>query len=161
MGSGNSGLYKGTYGEREHLASGDASFMDRSDNFVKFIAKRRDVDSGGYFDIIAHGTPSEIEITNNGVKTAIAWRNAARLIRNLPGYHGQNIRLLSCSTGSQPNGFAQNLANKLGVNVKAPNDILWANAQGRYFVAARGKGENADLSRRGKFIIYKPGGNQK
>lgn len=34
--------------------------------------------------------------------------------------------VLSCGTGSTPNGFAQNLANKMGVEVMAPSDTIWA-----------------------------------
>lgn len=49
------------------------------------------------------------------------------MIKQNPQYKkGQTIRLLSCSTGSISNGFAQRLANKLGVKVEAPVDVLWA-----------------------------------
>ena len=134
--------------------------MRKDDNFVKFIAKRKDVDPKGTFDLIAHGTADGIEVMHNGNKIVENSRTAAKLIQRLPGYHGQNIRLLSCSTGARSEGFAQNLANKLNVKVKAPSDILWAYDNGHYFVAAKGANGRADLSKRGKFIIYKPGGNK-
>jgi hypothetical protein len=33
--------------------------------------------------------------------------------------------MLSCSTGTLPDGFAQNLSNKMNKEVIAPSDILW------------------------------------
>lgn len=45
------------------------------------------------------------------------------------------MRLLSCSVGSTDDGFAQNLSNKLGVDVLAPSTVLWALPTGRYFMA--------------------------
>lgn len=38
-----------------------------------------------------------------------------------------DICLFSCSTGSDPNGFAQHLANKLGTTVEAPTGDIFAN----------------------------------
>lgn len=160
MGSGRSGLYSGTAGSHAFVP-GDASFMDKSDSFVRFIAKRKDVDPKGTFDLIAHGTPDGIEITHNGNKIIVDSRTAAKLIKRLPGYHGQDIRLLSCNTGARAEGFAQNLANKLNVRVKAPNNILWANEFGQYYIAPRGSDGKADLTKRGKFITYEPGGKRK
>ena len=52
------------------------------------------------------------------------------------------IRLLSCNTGNTEttgNCFAQLLANEMGINVKAPTDLLFANPDGSYFI-----GENND-----------------
>lgn len=53
----------------------------------------------------------------------------------MEGSNGQAIRLLSCNTGSLDNGFAQNLANRLNVDVSAPTNYLWAEPNGNYYVA--------------------------
>ena len=135
--------------------------MSSSDNFAKWIARRTDIDPNGMFDVIAHGTPDGIEIIRKGTKITVNSRTAARLIEQLPGYHGQDIRLLSCSTGARADGFAQNLANKLGVKVTAPTDTLWANKYGRYFVAAKNAQGHADMAKRGTFKTYIPGGNKR
>ena len=51
----------------------------------------------------------------------------------------------SCKTAALPQGFALNLANKLGVSVIAPDDYLWAYPNGfftigpGYYNAAAGK----------------------
>ena len=41
------------------------------------------------------------------------------------GWNGEQIRLISCSSGGSPTGVAKDLANKLGVKVKAPDNTIW------------------------------------
>lgn len=163
MGGGYHGGFGQTFGS---AACGDASFMNTTDQFLRFIRRRRDVDPDDKFDIISHGTTESIEIEHNGKKLQINSRTAAKLIRKLPGYHGQSIRLLSCSTGASSVGFAQNLANKLGVTVYAPSDNLWAYGNGRHIIASvspvpdRFGNPQPDLNKIGKFVKYTPGGNK-
>lgn len=157
MGSRGAGLPRGSGG----AAAGDASFMNPSESFNRYIRQRRDVDPDGKFDLIAHGTPNGIQIEHNGIRVLINSRTAAQMIKRLPDYNGQPIRLLSCNTGARAEGFAQNLANKLGVVVEAPSDIIWAYPNGRHVIAPNnGKGK-PDLRKRGHFIQYKPGGNKR
>ena len=72
------------------------------------------------------------------------------MIRHSEGWSGQKIRLLSCSTGAA-NGddycFAEELANALGVAVKAPNDALYITRNGSMYVG---------LNRNGRFVDYYP-----
>lgn len=130
--------------------------MDPNDNFSRFIGNRRDIDANGAFDVIAHGSPTSIEITRNGSKILIDHRVAAKLIKRNGGYSGQEVRLLSCSTGKLDNGFAQNLANKLSVPVSAPTSILWAWPSGRHMVADDDGTGRADRRRMGTFRTFYP-----
>jgi hypothetical protein len=69
--------------------------------------------------------------------------NMSSVIRHSDGWNGQKIRLLSCSTGKQLGDdycFAEELANALGVEVKAPDDILLISPSGRMSVGLLGKG---------------------
>ena len=86
-------------------------------------------------------------------------RTAALLIQNSDGYSGQAIRLLSCNVGSSDNGFAQNLANKLNVEVYAPTNYLWATSNGNYFVAGMNDLGMPDMNNTGFFKLFIPGGN--
>lgn len=152
-----SGHFSGTRGAS--LAAGSAYFMDPKDQFSINIKRRKDVDANGFYDVIAHGTPTTIEINHNGTKIKIDHRTASRLLKNDKSYNGQGVRLLSCSTGKLTDGFAQNLANKLNVPVSAPTDILWAGPSGRHFVAGSKvmNGRNtADISKPGKFKTFYP-----
>ncbi|BCX73171.1 MULTISPECIES: VENN motif pre-toxin domain-containing protein [Acinetobacter] len=149
--------------------AGATSFMTKDDAFYKFASKRSDIDPNGMYDVIAHGAPNKIEITVNGKAILIDQRTASQLIQKSEGYQkGQPIRLLSCSTGSCDVGFAQNLANKMGVPVQAPTDLVWSYPNGKMVIAPRlsnnpsKPGYNQpNLSKIGEFKIFTPGGNKK
>ena len=64
-----SGHFSGTRGAS--LAAGSAYFMDSKDQFSINIKRRKDVDANGFYDVIAHGTPTTIEISHNGTKIQI------------------------------------------------------------------------------------------
>ncbi|WP_254780421.1 DUF637 domain-containing protein, partial [Pseudomonas azotoformans] len=143
---------------------GPTNFMGDADQFFKNASKRTDIDAEGFFDVVAHGSKQKIEIfTPNGTVMADQ-RVVSRLIENNPGYNGQPIRLLSCDTGGCDTGFAQNLANKMGVPVKAPTNLVWAYGDGKMIVAPRSSLSQSsplfnvpDLSNQGVFKVFYPG----
>jgi len=103
-------------------AAGSLNLMESGDAFLVNASRRAGVDADGFLDVVMHGNSNMVEI---GVHL-VNHRVAARVIQNSPQFTGQNIRLLSCNTGACPTGFAQNLSNKLGVNVMAPDNYIWA-----------------------------------
>jgi RHS repeat-associated protein len=129
-------------------AKGGIQFGTAGDTFLLNAAKAAPVD--GMLDVAVHGSPLTVEI--GGI--SVNHRVLGSLIQRNPAFNGQGIRLLSCETGNLPNGFAQNLANKLGVSVHAPNDIIWAFDNGRVTI-----GLNA-LDDSGAFIQFLPGGGR-
>ncbi len=157
MGSGKSGLYHGA--EFDGVFVGSIDFMTPGDMFSQFIKRRRDIDANGFYDVIAHGAPKMILVEHNGTPVLINHRSLARLLENDSRTRGKAIRLLSCNTGKVPRGFAQGLADKLGVDVKAPTEYLWTDSLGHYYVAA-GRIVNKrivpDFSKPGKFETYHP-----
>ena len=85
-----------------------------------------------------------------GKEANMSPRLLAEVIRHNPNYHGENIRLLCCSTGLQVDGgycFAEELANALGVTVEAPNMEVFTAANGTIKVGQLGEGQ---------MIEYKP-----
>ena len=125
--------------------------------------KRRDIDVNGFYDVIAHGTTRTIQIQHNGISVEITHRTAARLIAKDPNYKGRSIRLLSCDTGGISRGFAQGLADRLNVVVKAPTKLVWVRPDGSYFVAGRSKTNPnlPDKNNRGRFVKFYPRGAKK
>lgn len=93
----------------------------------------------GYFDFAAHGTENNIEYESKD--KVMSAREVARVIKHDKSYNGEKIRLLSCSTGATDEGFAQQLANALGVEVEAPSDVLIVSPDGTYQIGYDGKGE--------------------
>ena len=161
MSKGYSGHFSGTKGSNATVGSVD--YMKSGDNFSNFIKNRKDIDTNGFYDVIAHGSPNSIQIQSNGQTIEIDHRSAARLFKNNPEFKGKSIRLLSCSTGSDTAGFAQNLANKLNVVVEAPTNLVWAWPNGKYIVAGRSKTNpnRPDLSNKGRFKKFYPGGKKR
>jgi hypothetical protein len=146
---------------------GPVNLMGDSDQFFIYASKRVDIDSNGFFDVVAHGNYKEIEIMTTSGRVVVDQRVAARVIENSPGYTGQSIRLLSCDTGACDAGFAQNLANKMNKTVLAPTELVWAYEDGRIVVAPRISNdpnspqyEFPDLSKLGAFRKFMPGENK-
>lgn len=81
------------------------------------------------------------------------------MIENSSVFNGQRIRLLSFNTGSLDDGYAQNLANRLNVEVYAPTDYLWATPSGDYFVAGMNNLGLPDYTSLGDFKLFVPGGD--
>lgn len=101
-----------------------------------------------YFDVAMHGTPTGVCFGSN--EENMSPRLLASIIRHSDGYEGQKIRLLCCSTGKiigDEYCFAEELANALGVPVKAPNDVLYISNRGGLKVREDGTG---------KFVDYLP-----
>lgn len=102
-----------------------------------------------YFDVAMHGTPTGV-CFGSFEEPNMSARLLAEVIRHSDGYHGQPVRLLSCSTGLSTDGsycFAEELANALGVPVRAPNDVLIIWRDGSLKIGFAGNGE---------FIEYRP-----
>jgi hypothetical protein len=81
----------------------------------------------GYFDVIAHGTPTSV-IDESGNELDAG--QLADRITSTPSWQGQNVRLLSCSTGALCDGIASQLADQLGVDVMAPTTDFTPTSRG-------------------------------
>ena len=76
----------------------------------------------GFFDVAGHGDEVSMEGPHG---EDISPRDLADSLRANPDYApGTNVRLLSCYVGSCDTGFAAQLADELGVQVKAPTGLL-------------------------------------
>jgi hypothetical protein len=109
----------------------------------------------GVYDVAMHGNPRSVAIELLDGRSLVAGhRTLARFIASRADYLGEVVRLLSCQTGGLPDGLAQNLANKLGVEVLAPSDRLWIFGNGDMTI-----GRDA-LDDTGHWIRFRPGGNR-
>ena len=161
LGSGISRLYNNTIGSK--IAAASLDLMGSSDAFSKYIARRKDVDVNGYYDVIIHGNPENVFLLWNGKLIEASHRHLATILKHDQNYNNQPIRLLSCETGQKQDGLAQHLANKLGVSVKAPTELAWCLPNGMHGVAKRlsRNPNNPDWNRKGKYVTFYPGGKKK
>ena len=81
-------------------------------------------------------------------------KEVAHLIRHSPQYVGgkQRIKLYACSTGKKPDGFAQQLADILGVEVEAPNMLVYPTKDGEFMVGVLKGIEFTE----GEWITFRP-----
>ena len=89
----------------------------------------------GYEDFGFHCDPYSMEFAINGQTTEYSAREFADILRIDPQYHGGDIRLLACNAGAADDGFAQQLADELRVNVLAPTELLFMDESGEMFVS--------------------------
>jgi hypothetical protein len=109
----------------------------------------------GEYTIDMHGGPDFVRIGTDRLTA----EDLAALIRADPNWHGEPIRLLACETGQNANGFAQQLADHLGVTVHAPSDFVGLDADGLY-VSITELDENGIprpvMPATGKFYAFEP-----
>ena len=94
-----------------------------------------------YFDVAMHGSQTAVGFGTKELN--MSPRLLAAVIRHSKGWNGQKVRLISCSTGARMENdycFAEELANALGVEVKAPDDVLFISGAGVLKVGTHGEG---------------------
>lgn len=115
------------------------------DDFGKYVS--RIPAKEGFYDVALHGAVKYTTFYGERINAD----TLSDIIRARSDYDGTSkIRLLSCNTGKGEKCFAQSLANKLGVSVEAPNDIIWARPDGTFTIGPT-KYKNT-----GKMITFKP-----
>ncbi len=105
----------------------------------------------GYTDVVIHGTPDSFGVWHNGRWEYIDQRSLATFLKNNSEYTGGPVRLISCSTGAKSDGIAQQLANKLGVDVLAPSDTLYIYPNGTIVIGP------SPYKNTGSWEVFTPG----
>lgn len=99
---------------------------DTFGQFVKNVPRKK-----GFYDVALHGAPKYASFFGERINA----ETLANIVSARNDYDGTSaIRLLSCSTGKGDACFAQVLANKLGVPVEAPTDIIWVRPDGSFTI---------------------------
>ncbi|NUP48786.1 MAG: DUF4347 domain-containing protein, partial [Catenulispora sp.] len=83
----------------------------------------------GHFTLTLHGSPDKVHVGQSHLSAG----DVANLLRHTPEWanNPRPIRMIACNTGEHDEGFAQQLADHLGVAVKAPNTVVWGSAHGK------------------------------
>ena len=149
MGAGIHGGFGNTVGFKAVAAS--PVYVGKGEGENLAVAAKYIKPETGYTDVVIHGTENSVAIVHNGEFKHIDQRRLSNLLKHDKEYkHKSDIRLISCSTGANTAGFAQNLANKLGVKVKAPSDMLWVLPGGKMVIGS------TPYKNTGKWIVYTP-----
>jgi RHS repeat-associated protein len=89
--------------------------------------------SGGYFNVVTHADANIAYILRDGRWTSVHHRTLARFIQKSPEYTGGPVRLVACNSGACTTGLAQNLSNKMGVEVLAPTGNVFIDSTGSFW----------------------------
>ncbi|MCQ2554693.1 MAG: hypothetical protein MJ171_03460 [Clostridia bacterium] len=147
---------------RLQVSVGDLTLVHPNNQFLSFASKRLDKDENYIFDVVGHGAATYMELFIDGRVKKIDHRFLARMLKHNSDFKKyKGVRLLSCNTGSSPDGFAQHLANKLGVPVYAPDTYYFANEKGVHFAAPMKSDNTPDYSRKRQLQKFVPGGKRK
>jgi hypothetical protein len=82
----------------------------------------------GTLDVFVHGTVDEFIVMRDGVKIVLDHRRLATYLGKAD-VRPRRVRLIACQSGAHPKGAAQHLANKLGIPVLAPTDLVHINQE--------------------------------
>ena len=160
MGAGLHGGFGRTLGARKsNVVVADSNLVgDGHGRALSDVAKKVAKEQG-YTDVAVHGSPDSISVFRKSgdeeQEIKLDQRRLAKFLKSDAGYTGGNIRLLSCKTGTETGTFAQNLANKMGVVVRAPSDTLHIWPNGRMVI-----GPDA-FTNSGRWIDYYPNKGKK
>ncbi len=160
MGTGIHGGFGSTTGARQGgVVTADSSLVGNGQGSALSKVAPKVKKEPGYTDVAVHGSPNSISVfrkTANGEQEIVLdQRRLAKFLKQDKGYTGGKIRLLSCKTGDESGSFAQNLANKLGVVVRAPSDTLHIYPNGKMVIGPD------RFTNSGKWIDYYPRGKRR
>lgn len=114
--------------------------VDTEDNDFPSRA-RKVVPKEGYYDVFSHGTSSFFMFFG----TRINATDLAKIIKSRKDYKiGTPIRLFSCNTGNRTytaDCFAQLFATAMNVNVLAPDDLVYLELNGDFYIGEPGNKE--------------------
>ena len=143
--------YHGGFGSTHGAVAAAPTYVGRGEGENLKYAAEKIKPEPGYTDVVVHGGKNDVSILHNNEWVKLDHRRLTNLLKHDKEYNKtKSIRLISCSTGAHDGSFAQNLANKLGVPVKAPTDTLWVHPSGKMTIGS------SPFKNTGKWIIYKP-----
>jgi len=119
------------------LTSVSLRFMSNRDTFYRNMEKVEALD--GYEDVVCHADPYSFVFQDPDTGETLQELSAeslAKQIRESGKYNGGPIRLIACESGAVENGIAQQLADKLGVEVLAPTKMVFVDKEGKMVVAS-------------------------
>ena len=86
----------------------------------------------GSYTVVMHGNSDSTYVGADPISAD----DLGTMLENDPNYHGEPVRLFSCETGQGTDPYAQELADRLGVDVSAPDQLAWADINGNTFVTS-------------------------
>ncbi|WP_051809289.1 RHS repeat domain-containing protein [Streptomyces sp. NRRL S-378] len=139
------------------MGVGGGTYLMGEGEVFQQVARKKTDSVDDFHDVVVHGTPHDfgrnVDSWDKGEN--FGHRVLANIVKNDEAWGGGPIRLLSCNTGVDGATAAQNLSNKLGVDVLAPNGYVYIYDSGRVVPRFSANGS------RQEWRLFTPGGNKK
>ncbi|WP_236243943.1 putative T7SS-secreted protein [Streptomyces sp. CC210A] len=100
----------------------------------------------GEHDVVAHGSRGGFLEMSEGY---VNGGQIVDAVTNNPNYNGGPLRLMVCHSGADSSGIAQQIANELGVTVRAPTDMVGTNRR-------LGAGQTPQIANDGYWRVFLP-----
>lgn len=123
-------------------------FLNKTDLLYKNAQKIKPLP--GYEDIVVHADKVGFVFKDAGGKESnVSVADFAEILKESNVYHGGAIRLIACESAADGAITAQSLSNILGVEILAPNDVVYVNEEGEMTIGH-------PLTNKGKWIKIEP-----
>ena len=133
----------------ESIATASPTFANSKDRLYQNSKMIEPIE--GFEDVVVHGDMNGFVFKNaDGVESTVSVYEFADILKESGLYNGGDIRLISCETGKPGALAAQGLANKLGVNILAPTDVVYIFGDGRMIVSSDG------YTNDGEWVVFEP-----
>ncbi len=119
-----------------------ATFVLAGDDAALRAAALRVRPKPGYVDVVVHASANTFEVVREHVTLEIDHRALATYLQK-QGLTGKQVRLIACESGQNPHAVAQDLANKLKVDVLAPTRTAWIDGHGAVGVGEANKADGS------------------
>ena len=87
----------------------------------------------GQYTVDMHGDPAAVYIGPDGLSAD----DLGTMLEHDPTWNGEPVRLFACETGQRDDGFGQQVADRLGLDVTAPTELAWSEADGTTYVTSQ------------------------
>ena len=140
------------------LARDGNTYVVKTEKYYSYSKKIQPIE--GFVDIVGHGDPFSMVFRDaNGNETNVSAVEFSKIMDKGGFYKGGNIRLVACQTGREPAIVAHFLADKYGVQVMVPTEIVNVDFEGNIILADDEEDAKMGIET-GEWVIIEPRGKQ-
>ena len=130
------------------MATASPRFLNKTDQLFKNAQHITPIP--GYEDVVVHADKYGFLFRDSdGNESNVSVAEFADILKKSDTYHGGAIRLIACESAADGAVTAQALSDLLGVEILAPNDIVYVDPQGEMTIGNK-------LTGGGKWVKIKP-----
>ena len=132
----------------DEMATASPRFLNKADQLFKNAQHITPIP--GYEDVVVHADKYGFLFRDSdGNESNVSVAEFADILKKSDTYHGGAIRLIACESAADGAVTAQALSDLLGVEILAPNDIVYVDPQGKMTVGNK-------LTGGGKWVKIEP-----